>query len=110
MAKVINRQLKIPVENFKKNLGRKVNPFKDIDETDEQTVSLNISQIDTDKQSDDNESFYQMNKRWHVQPGYDGRSVDISKSSKQIKPNIKDPNSITPFKTMKTLRPMRDID
>ena len=27
MAKVIDRQLRLPLENFKKNLGKKVNPF-----------------------------------------------------------------------------------
>ena len=50
MAKVIKRQLKLPPENFTKNLGMKVNPFRNLDITDEESyISLNISGADTDK-------------------------------------------------------------
>lgn len=50
--------MKIPPENFKKNLGKKVNPFMELSKSEEESVSLNISNVDTDKLSDDNESFY----------------------------------------------------
>ena len=58
MAKVINRQLKIPIDNFHKDLGNNVNPFKDLSVSSEETISLNISNIDTDKMTDEFESFY----------------------------------------------------
>jgi hypothetical protein len=81
--------MKIPTANLKQDLGANVNPFLNLTEDSSCTESLNLSKVDTDKQSDDNESFYQMDKDWHVQPGYDDRAFEVSSKAKDGKKHRK---------------------